>query len=98
MTLVDAVAQIIEQAGEKKSFKEIMDNLDGLPNSKFWLPTKPWLRFSMLTRCLLYHLGIQQAYIQLSVYWLTAFPLRGFLVIFEIAQLIKLLLLSVQRL
>ena len=43
-------------------------------------------------------LGIQQAYIQLSVYWLTAFPLRGFLVIFEIAQLIKLLLLSVQRL
>jgi hypothetical protein len=42
--------------------------------------------------------GIQQAYIQLSVYWLTAFPLRGFLVIFEIAQLIKLLLLSVQRL
>jgi hypothetical protein len=41
MTLVDAVAQIIEQAGEKKSFKEIMDNLDGLPNSKFWL-LKPW--------------------------------------------------------
>lgn len=97
MTLVDAVAQIIEQAGEKKSFKEIMDNLDGLPNSKFWL-AKPWLRFHELTRRLLYHLGIQQAYIQLSVYWLTAFPLRGFLVIFEIAQLIKLLLLSVQRL
>jgi len=27
------VAQIIEEAGEKKSFKEIMNNLDGLPNS-----------------------------------------------------------------
>lgn len=97
MVVVDAVAQIIEQAGEKKSFKEIMDNLDGLPNSKFWL-VKSSLRFHMLTRHLIYHLGIQQAYIQLSVYWLTAFPLRGFLVIFEIAQLIKLLLLSVQRL
>ena len=97
MVVVDAVAQIIEQAGEKKSFKEIMDNLDGLPNSKFWLVTL-LSRFHTLTRRLLYHLGIQQAYIQLSVYWLTAFPLRGFLVIFEIAQLIKLLLLSVQRL
>jgi len=29
------VAQIIEEAGEKKSFKEIMNNLDGLPNSAF---------------------------------------------------------------
>jgi hypothetical protein len=37
VVVADAVAQIIEQAGEKKSFKEIMDNLDGLPNSKLWL-------------------------------------------------------------
>ncbi|KAJ9122705.1 hypothetical protein QFC24_004134 [Naganishia onofrii] len=41
---------------------------------------------------------IQGTYVQQSTYWLTVFPLRGFLVIFEIVQLIKLLLLSVQRL
>lgn len=70
----NAVAQIIEQAGDKKSAKEILANLDSLPNK------------------------IQQSYVNLSTYWLTVFPLRGFLVFFEIAQLIKLLLLSVQRL
>lgn len=43
-------------------------------------------------------LDIQGTYVQQSTYWLTVFPLRGFLVIFEIVQLIKLLLLSVQRL
>ncbi|GHJ86379.1 hypothetical protein NliqN6_2781 [Naganishia liquefaciens] len=42
--------------------------------------------------------NIQGTYVQQSTYWLTVFPLRGFLVIFEIVQLIKLLLLSVQRL
>ncbi len=41
---------------------------------------------------------IQGTYVQQSTYWLTFFPLRGFLVVFEIAQLIKLLLLSVRRL
>lgn len=43
-------------------------------------------------------IDIQGTYVQQSTYWLTVFPLRGFLVIFEIVQLIKLLLLSVQRL
>lgn len=31
---VDAVAQIIAEAGEKKSFNEIMNGLTDLPNSK----------------------------------------------------------------
>lgn len=39
---------------------------------------------------------IQQAYVQQSTYWLTWFPLRGFLAFFELAQLIKLVLLSVK--
>lgn len=41
---------------------------------------------------------IQASYVQQSTYWLTVFPLRGFLAIFEIAQLIKLGLLSIQKL
>ncbi|CDZ98717.1 Uncharacterized conserved protein [Phaffia rhodozyma] len=39
---------------------------------------------------------IQSTYVLQSTYWLTFFPLRGFLVFFELAQLIKLALLSIK--
>ena len=40
---------------------------------------------------------IQGTYVQQSTYWLTWLPLRGFLVIFELIQLIKLALVSIRR-
>ncbi|WWC98281.1 hypothetical protein V866_005172 [Kwoniella sp. B9012] len=40
---------------------------------------------------------IQGTYVQQSTYWLTWLPLRGFLVIFELIQLIKLALVSLRR-
>lgn len=57
-----------------------------------------WSRTLKLTWLHFPSTDIQGTYVQQSTYWLTVFPLRGFLVIFEIVQLIKLLLLSVQRL
>lgn len=40
---------------------------------------------------------IQGTYVQQSTYWLTWLPLRGFLVFFELIQLIKLALVSLRR-
>nr|XP_018259836.1 uncharacterized protein I303_07907 [Kwoniella dejecticola CBS 10117]OBR81994.1 hypothetical protein I303_07907 [Kwoniella dejecticola CBS 10117] len=40
---------------------------------------------------------IQGTYVQQSTYWLTWLPLRGFLVIFELIQLIKLALVSLRK-
>ncbi|WVQ95300.1 hypothetical protein IAU59_002395 [Kwoniella sp. CBS 9459] len=40
---------------------------------------------------------IQGTYVQQSTYWLTWLPLRGFLVIFELIQLIKLAMVSLRR-
>ncbi|ORY28026.1 hypothetical protein BCR39DRAFT_576859 [Naematelia encephala] len=40
---------------------------------------------------------IQGTYVQQSTYWLTWLPLRGFLVIFELIQLIKLATVSLRR-
>ena len=40
---------------------------------------------------------IQNTYVIQSTYWLTWLPLRGFLVIFELVQLIKLALVSIRR-
>ncbi|KIR52730.1 hypothetical protein I315_04593 [Cryptococcus gattii Ru294] len=40
---------------------------------------------------------IQGTYVQQSTYWLTWLPLRGFLVIFELIQLIKLAMVSIRR-
>ena len=40
---------------------------------------------------------IQAAYVSQSTYWLTWLPLRGFLVIFELIQLIKLAMVSIRR-
>ncbi|KAL7420784.1 hypothetical protein Q5752_004736 [Cryptotrichosporon argae] len=40
---------------------------------------------------------IQGTYVQQSTYWLTWLPLRGFLIIFELVQLIKLALVSLRR-
>ncbi|ORX40793.1 hypothetical protein BD324DRAFT_575027 [Kockovaella imperatae] len=40
---------------------------------------------------------IQNTYVIQSTYWLTWLPLRGFLVIFELIQLIKLALVSIRR-
>ncbi|WWC92437.1 uncharacterized protein L201_007395 [Kwoniella dendrophila CBS 6074] len=40
---------------------------------------------------------IQGTYVQQSTYWLTWLPLRGFLVIFELIQLIKLALVSLKK-
>lgn len=41
---------------------------------------------------------IQGTYVQQSTYWLTWLPLRGFLVFFELIQLIKLAMVSLRRL
>ncbi|EIW65454.1 hypothetical protein TREMEDRAFT_46183, partial [Tremella mesenterica DSM 1558] len=40
---------------------------------------------------------IQGTYVQQSTYWITWLPLRGFLVIFELIQLIKLAMVSLRR-
>ncbi|KAJ6611276.1 hypothetical protein B0H10DRAFT_2224151 [Mycena sp. CBHHK59/15] len=67
--IFQSVEQIVLQIG-KKSFKEIIDNLDTLPSV------------------------INATYINQSSYWLTFFPLRGFLVVFDLAQIVNLLWLS----
>lgn len=36
--------------------------------------------------------NIQSTYIQQSSYWLTFFPLRGFLAVFDLAQVVSLIL------
>jgi hypothetical protein len=41
---------------------------------------------------------IQRTYVQQNVYWLTVMPMRGFLAFFELAQLVKLALISVKTL
>ncbi|GMK57068.1 hypothetical protein CspeluHIS016_0309080 [Cutaneotrichosporon spelunceum] len=41
--------------------------------------------------------SIQRAYVSFSNYWLTWLPLRGFLIFFELIQLIKLAMLSIRR-
>uniref|UniRef100_A0A0W0F0Y5 DUF221-domain-containing protein n=1 Tax=Moniliophthora roreri TaxID=221103 RepID=A0A0W0F0Y5_MONRR len=63
--IFNSVREIIKQVGNK-SFKEIMDNLDSLPDT------------------------INRTYIDQSSYWLTFFPMRGFLVVFDLAQIVNL--------
>lgn len=67
--IFNSVKQIVTQVG-KKSFNEIISNLDTLPDT------------------------INRTYIDQASYWLTFFPLRGFLVVFDLAQIINLLWLS----
>ncbi|TRM69100.1 hypothetical protein BD626DRAFT_472925 [Schizophyllum amplum] len=67
--IFNCVKEIIRQVG-KKSFSEIIHNLDTLPDT------------------------INRTYIDQSSYWLTYFPLRGFLVLFDLAQVVNLLWLS----
>ncbi|KAL1745047.1 hypothetical protein HDZ31DRAFT_37333 [Schizophyllum fasciatum] len=67
--IFNCVKEIVRQVG-KKSFSEIIHNLDTLPDT------------------------INRTYIDQSSYWLTYFPLRGFLVLFDLAQVINLVWLS----
>ncbi|KAJ7772127.1 hypothetical protein DFH07DRAFT_216960 [Mycena maculata] len=67
--IFQSVMQIVVLVG-KKSFKDIIDNLDTLPSQ------------------------INSTYINQSSYWLTFFPLRGFLVLFDLAQIVNLVWLS----
>ncbi|KAJ7668651.1 hypothetical protein DFH06DRAFT_942076, partial [Mycena polygramma] len=72
-TLIGVIFQSVEQvvvAVGKKSFKEILENLDSTPSCR---------------RLLIFNQ---------SSYWLTFFPLRGFLVLFDLAQIVNLLWLS----
>ncbi|KAF8161319.1 hypothetical protein B0H34DRAFT_840484 [Crassisporium funariophilum] len=68
--IFNSVQELIKQIGRKASFREILDNLHGLPAV------------------------INSTYINQSSYWLTFFPLRGFLVVFDLAQIINLVWLS----
>ncbi|KAJ2917772.1 hypothetical protein MD484_g2683, partial [Candolleomyces efflorescens] len=68
--LFNSVKEIIQAIGNKASFKEIIANLDDLPDK------------------------INRTYINQASFWLTYFPLRGFLVIFDLAQIINLVWLS----
>ncbi|TFL07149.1 DUF221-domain-containing protein [Pterulicium gracile] len=63
--IFNSVMEIVKAVG-KKSFQEIIQNLDKLPSR------------------------INSTYINQSSYWLTFFPLRGFLVLFDLAQIINL--------
>jgi len=75
-TLIGVIFQSVEQLiiaiGGNKSFKEIISNLDGLPDT------------------------INRTYINQASYWLTFFPLRGFLVFFDLAQIVNLVWLSLK--
>ncbi|KAJ7244129.1 hypothetical protein B0H12DRAFT_1129504 [Mycena haematopus] len=68
--LFRSVEQVIVAIGGNKSFNDIINNLDTLPDT------------------------INRTYIDQSSYWLTFFPLRGFLVLFDLAQIINLVWLS----
>ncbi|KAJ7686512.1 hypothetical protein B0H17DRAFT_1204191 [Mycena rosella] len=68
--LFQSVEQIVIAIGGKKSFAQIINNLNTLPGT------------------------INRTYINQSSYWLTFFPLRGFLVLFDLAQIVNLLWLS----
>ncbi|KAK7057559.1 DUF221-domain-containing protein [Favolaschia claudopus] len=72
-TLIGVIFRSVEQviaAVGKKSFSEIIENLNTLPDT------------------------INRTYIDQSSYWLTFFPLRGFLVLFDLAQIVNLVWLS----
>ncbi|RDB25480.1 hypothetical protein Hypma_007600 [Hypsizygus marmoreus] len=70
--IFNSVREIVEQIGEKTSFKEIINNLHTLPAT------------------------VHRTYINQASYWLTFFPLRGFLVIFDLAQIINLIWISIK--
>lgn len=67
--IFSSAKEIINSIG-KKSFADIISNLDALPSV------------------------IHRTYINQASYWLTYFPLRGFLVVFDLAQIINLVWLS----
>ncbi|KZT69635.1 DUF221-domain-containing protein [Daedalea quercina L-15889] len=71
--LFNSVTQIVEQIGEHKSFKEIIEDLHNLPG--------------LITR----------TYIDQASYWLTYFPLRGFLCIFDLAQILNLVVIFIKK-
>ncbi|KAL1668993.1 hypothetical protein GGF50DRAFT_45331 [Schizophyllum commune] len=77
--IFNCVKEIIRQVG-KKSFSEIIHNLDSM--WQFTLSARPLPD------------TINRTYIDQSSYWLTYFPLRGFLVLFDLAQVINLVWLS----
>ncbi|KAL5504690.1 hypothetical protein ACEPAH_7353 [Sanghuangporus vaninii] len=70
--IINSVREIVSQIGKGSSFKEIMDNLDKLPDT------------------------INRTYIDQANYWLTFFPLRGFLAIFDLAQGLNLLMIWIK--
>ncbi|OCB91034.1 DUF221-domain-containing protein [Sanghuangporus baumii] len=70
--IINSVREIVSQIGKGSSFKEIVDNLDKLPDT------------------------INRTYIDQANYWLTFFPLRGFLAVFDLAQGLNLLLIWIK--
>ncbi|KIK67510.1 hypothetical protein GYMLUDRAFT_37654 [Collybiopsis luxurians FD-317 M1] len=69
--IFNAVQAIVQEVG-KDSFKDIINNLNTLPDI------------------------INRTYIDQSSYWLTFFPLRGFLVVFDLAQIVNLVWISIK--
>ncbi|KAI5117067.1 hypothetical protein M0805_008813 [Coniferiporia weirii] len=67
--IINSVKEIVSQIGKGSSFKDIVENLDKLPDT------------------------INTTYIDQANYWLTFFPLRGFLAIFDLAQVLHLLII-----
>ncbi|KAL5521409.1 hypothetical protein ACEPAG_9335 [Sanghuangporus baumii] len=70
--IINSVREIVSQIGKGSSFKEIVNNLDKLPDT------------------------INRTYIDQANYWLTFFPLRGFLAVFDLAQGLNLLLIWIK--
>ncbi|PCH35801.1 DUF221-domain-containing protein [Wolfiporia cocos MD-104 SS10] len=71
--IFNSVTQVVEQVGEHKSFKTIIQDLNDLPSL------------------------INSTYINQSSYWLTYFPLRGFLILFDLAQILNLVVVFVKK-
>ncbi|THH04318.1 hypothetical protein EW145_g5613 [Phellinidium pouzarii] len=66
--IINSVKEIVQQIGKHTSFKDIVNNLDKLPDT------------------------INTTYIDQANYWLTFFPLRGFLAVFDLAQVLHLVM------
>ena len=89
----DAVKQVESLIGRHASIQEIFDNFHSacVPHGVCVLLRETYSNHGTVTELLE---TINETYINQSSYWLTYFPLRGFLVLFDLAQLMNLFIVS----
>lgn len=78
--------EIVAQIGKGKSFDEIINNLDSACPLCCLSNASALIRLSSELPAI-----INRTYVDQANFWLTFFPLRGFLAVFDLAQILNLL-------